>query len=132
MVRVCRSVVVRSMAAGAGVGRVGVISLVAGKTIARDGCMSPGKGIYRCMIEGRWYPSSRGMTGLACSREVGRDMVWVGGRVVFRNVAACAGIGRVHIASLVTFGAIGCDGRMGTGKRIHVIVVEVRRGPGCL
>ena len=43
VVRVYRCIIIRRMAAGAGIGRIYIITLVAGKAIGGDGCVGAGE-----------------------------------------------------------------------------------------
>ena len=63
-----------------------------------------------------------GMAGGAVSGKLSRQVVWVGGLVVVRDMATCTGIGGVGIASLVAGGTIISDSGMGSFDFVELVV----------
>ena len=101
-------------------GKYGIIRWVgvAVHTLCPNALMLPAvyRKILAVVVEGGWCPGVLSVTGGAGERELPQQVIWIGGRIVIRLVATCAGIGRVVIiTSRVAGGAIVGDG----GVRSH-------------
>lgn len=114
-------VVVGHMAAFAGIRRVVVIALVANCTVVGYGDMRPGKRIHAIVVESRRRPGILGMALFTICRELPRQVVGVGGRVVITCMAAKAGIRGIVVVAVVAFGTIVGNQCMGPAQ--HIIVV---------
>ena len=116
VVRIDALVVVCSMAACTGIGRVTVVSLMAVVT----GCTRMGtRERPETVIECRRRPGILRMAVSTGSRELLCSVIRVGCVVVVVSVAACTGIGRIAVVALVT--VIATD----TGMRSHYQIERV-------
>ena len=122
MARVGGLVVVGDVAAGAGIGRVVVIAVVAGSAIIGNGCVRSGQRVKTAVIESRRYPGRFGMAGGAIRRELRRHVVGIGGLVVVGDVTAGAGVRRVVVIAVVAGSAIIRYARMRAVQGIIVVV----------
>jgi len=86
--------------------------------------------IHVIVIKSRGYPGCFAVAILASRRKSGRSVIWVVRLVVFRLVAADAGIWGIIIVSVVTGIAIVGNGSVGPVQGIKTVVVEGRRYPG--
>ncbi len=124
-IRAC--VVIRRMATRAGIRRVHVIAVVTDITIIRDGSMRPRKRIKTIVVKCRRYPGCFAVTSGAIRRELLGDVVGISRLVVIRCMAACAGVRRRIVISVVAGGAIVRNGGMRAVQRVIIVV----NGKGC-
>lgn len=132
MVRVSRRVVIGRMTTRTSIGRVVVIPVVAGSTIAGNGRVCP---VQRIIIvvnrECSRFPARRsGMAHRAIRGDIQRRVIGISGLVKIRRVAACAGVGCIRVIPLMTSVAIIRDGHVCARKRIDRLVVKTRWRPG--
>ena len=118
------------MATRAGIGRVGVIAVVAGVAVIGDGRVRAGQRVNAVVIKRRRYPSRLAVTNSAVGGELLGGVIGIGRLVVVVGVATRTGVGRVVVVAVVAGGAVVGDGRVGAGQRVIVIVDrELRRLP---
>ena len=132
VVRICRSVVIWRVAAGAGIRGVGVIALMAGSTIVCNGCMGAGKRIYSGMVEIRWCPCCLRMTGFAGVGEVRSQMVRICRLIILIRMATKALVRTVCVISLMAGGTIIGNWQVGAGNDVITVVDRKScRFPSC-
>ena len=132
MVGIGAGIIVRGMATGAGIGRVVVVAVVAGRTIIGDRQVPSVQDPVIVMDgEGGRTPSRRrGMAGCTVRWEVECGMVGVGRLVVIRQVASLAGVRGIVIVAGMTSGTVVGDGQVRSIQHPEVVVVrELGRAP---
>ncbi len=94
-------VVVKRMTGLAGIGRVGIIAVVAGITIIGDGLVRPSERVYRIVVKSGGYPGCFRVAGSTVQRELRSLVVGIGGGIVLRRMATGTGIGRIVVIAVV-------------------------------
>ena len=127
------AVVVRQVAAHAGVWRIVVITVMTGRTVIGNSRMRPVEYIEYIVVKTSRQPGGLCMTALTVRRELSSFVVGVGGSVVIRQVAAHAGVGRIVVITVVAGHTVIGNSRMRAIERIVVVVVgKSRRCPAGL
>ena len=134
VVRIGRSRKICRVAAIAGVRRIVVVAVVAGRTVAGNrGVRTLQHIIVVVNRECSRIPTRiGGVASGTIGRQTQRAVIGVGAGIVICCVTTCAGIGRGGVIAVVAGVAIICNRNVRTRKRIHRIVVERRRCPGGL
>ena len=112
VVRVGALVVIRRMAACAGVRRVCIIAVVTNITIIRDGGMRSRERIKTIVVQCRRYPGRFAVAAGAVRRELLGGVVGVGCLVVIADMATRAGIRGVIVIPIVAGDAVIGNGGM--------------------
>ena len=133
MVGTGRCVVVCIVAAVAGVGCVGIVSVVTGSTVVGNGCVGSVQGVIIAVNrESCGFPARRcGVAHRAIRREIECYVVGVGRLTKIGRMASVAGIGRVGVIAVVTGVAVAGNRNVRACEWINGIVVKSRGRPGC-
>lgn len=117
-------IVIGLVATDTGVGRIIIVSVVAGGTIVGDDGVCAVEGIEIIVdIEGSRHPVRiGGMAGGTIVGQVEGLVVGVGSRIEVLLMTAGTLVGCVVIIPVVAFCTIGCNGLMGSGEREEVIM----------
>ena len=121
-----RLVIVTGVASKAGIGRIVVISIVAGRAVIRNRHVGASDGINIIVVKGRRYPGRFRVTRLTVRRELRTGVVRIGGLPVIILMAAKTGVRRVVVIPVMAGGAIIRNGRMFSVKGV-VIIVDAER-----
>ena len=132
VVGITAGVVIRLVATIAGIGRGGVVPVVAGIAVTGNRNMCTGKRINSIVVERRGRPGIYTVTGLASCGETGSGVVRVIGRIVIGSMASETSRRRVVVISigvaLIATGACVCAGE----RPVRIVYRKRSRRPvGC-
>ena len=122
MIRIGRSIVIRRMAARAGIRCVDVITMVAGITIIGNPGMRPVQGVKSIVIKRRWSPGRFAVAGSTIGWELGRNVAWIGSSIVIRGVTPCTSIRCTVVIPVVADSTVIGNHRVCPVQRVIVVV----------
>ncbi len=122
----CLSIVC-GMTGFAGIGRVGIVAVMAGIAIIGDGLVCPCKRINDIMVESGWCPGRLGVAGSTIGWELRSLVIGVGGGIIFCRMTPGAGIGRVVVIPIMAGSTILGNTRMCPIQGMIILV----NGEGC-
>ena len=122
MVRVQALVVIRRMAARAGIGCVCIIAVVTGNAVVCNGHVRSGERINCIMVKSRRRPGCFRVARRAIGRELIGGVVGVCGLIEFRRMAPGAGVRCIVVIAVVAGSTIVGDRCVRTIQSIKIIV----------
>ena len=99
-------VVIKCMTGVTGIGRIGIVAVMAGITIIGNGLVRTCKRIDGIMVESGWCPGRLGVAGGTIGWELRSLVVGGGSGIVFRCMATGASVGRVVVIAVVASSTI--------------------------
>ena len=126
MAGVTGAVKVVVMASGAGIGRIGIVALMAVVTIDTD--MRAGQWIEGIMVKSRGRPCGFGVAKGAISRESCVDVAGICGGDVIVVMTGGAGVWRIGVVTVMASGAIVSDRGMSAIQGVVGVMNRERSG----
>ena len=125
------AVVIRQVAAYAGIRRVVVVAVVTSRTVISNTCVRAIEGIV-VVVVGKSRRCPAGLGGVAARTvvaEAQRYVVGVAGLIEISTVTTCTGVGRIVVITVVAGGTFIGNNGMPPCQRVKIVVVEARRYP---
>ena len=126
MVRAGRRGIIAVVAAVAGVWSIGIVTLVAGCAIVRNGNVRPYKRVNRIVIKRRWSPGRFAVTTGAICGELSGGVVRIGRSGIVAVVTAVASVGRIVVVAVVAGSTVVGNGRVCPIQSVVIIVNRER------
>ena len=115
-------IVVVNMTASASVRCVGIVPVVAGGAIVRNGGMRAVQRVKTVMVQRRRRPGGFAVASGAIGWELLGDVVRISRLVIIGRMAACAGVRRRIVIAVVAGGAIVRNGGMRAVQGVIIVV----------